>query len=99
MLARSIALCYTVPECQLTRQNSPSVKRIPQKRMKNYSENVQYLDKFTIRKVQAGFNQHSEGIPDSLAAWIECYLRLAVIGVRSAEVTQKIALHLSRFQY
>ena len=29
---------------------------------------------------------------------MECYLRLAVSGVRSEEVTQKIALHLSRFQ-
>jgi site-specific recombinase XerD len=66
--------------------------------MKNYPESVHDLDKFTGRKVQMGWNQYSEGLPDSLAAWIECYLHLAVIGVRSEEVAQKIALHLSRFQ-
>ena len=59
---------------------------------------MHYLDKFTRRKVQMGLNPKSESLPDSLAAWIECYLRLAVIGVRSEEVAQKIALHLSRFQ-
>src|SRR5437899_2174298 len=45
-----------------------------------------------------GVNPKSESLPDSLAAWIETYLPLAVIGVRSEEVAQKIALHLSRFQ-
>ena len=37
-------------------------------------------------------------IPDSLSAWIAHYLQFAVIGVRSTGVTQKIALHLHRFQ-
>jgi site-specific recombinase XerD len=66
--------------------------------MQNNPKPINYLDKFTRRKVQMGLNPHSEGLPDSLAAWIECYLRLAVIGVRSEAVAQKIALHLSRFQ-
>ncbi len=37
-------------------------------------------------------------IADSLDAWIEYYLQLAVVGVRSEAVAQKIALHLHRFQ-
>jgi integrase len=36
-------------------------------------------------------------VPDSLAAWATRYLALAVVGVRSPAVTQKIALHLDRF--
>jgi integrase len=36
-------------------------------------------------------------VPDSLAAWATRYLALAVVGVRSEAVTQKIALHLDRF--
>lgn len=35
---------------------------------------------------------------DSLIAWMEYYLQLAVQGVRSEEVTGKIQLHLQRFQ-
>lgn len=66
--------------------------------MQNNTKTGHYLDKFTRRKVQVGFHQHSEGLADSLAAWIETYLRLAVIGVRSEAVTQKITLHLHRFQ-
>jgi site-specific recombinase XerD len=66
--------------------------------MQNNPRTIHYLDKFTSRKVQMGLNPIRESLPDSLAAWFECYLRLAVIGVRSEEVAQKIALHLSRFQ-
>jgi site-specific recombinase XerD len=66
--------------------------------MKNNAENVQYLDKFTVRKVQVGLTPKSDTIPDSLAALIEYYLQLAVSGVRSEAVAQKIALHLHRFQ-
>ncbi len=36
--------------------------------------------------------------PDHLTAWIAQYLDLAVTGVRSAAVTAKIRLHLTRFQ-
>jgi integrase len=35
---------------------------------------------------------------DSLAAWIDRYLQLAVTGVRSDAVTQKLVLHLGRFR-
>ena len=34
---------------------------------------------------------------ESLSAWITRYLTLAVVGVRSEEVADKIALHLQRF--
>lgn len=37
-------------------------------------------------------------LPDSLQAWMDAYLRMAVQGVRSEAVTHKIALHLRRFQ-
>ena len=36
--------------------------------------------------------------PDSIEAWAACYLDAAVLGVRSSEVTDKIALHLARFR-
>src|SRR6266516_2675259 len=65
--------------------------------MKTAAEKVQYLDKFTARKVQDDKIQLLATLPDSLDAWITQYLHLAVIGVRSPVVTQKIALHLSRF--
>ncbi len=35
--------------------------------------------------------------PDNIAAWIQRYLLLAVTGVRSEAVADKIALHLGRF--
>lgn len=37
-------------------------------------------------------------IPDSLAAWMQHYEEMAVRGVRSKEVAQKIDLHLHRFR-
>jgi hypothetical protein len=36
--------------------------------------------------------------PDSIEQWARQYLDAAVRGVRSAEVTDKIALHLARFR-
>lgn len=66
--------------------------------MKNKTKTDHYLDKFTGRKVQEGITTRLTLLSDSLDAWMECYLRLAVNGVRSEEVAQKIALHLSRFQ-
>src|SRR4051812_12330355 len=56
-----------------------------------------YLPNFTARKVQAIPGGLPAGLPDSLAAWATRYLALAVVGVRSPAVTQKIALHLDRF--
>lgn len=56
-----------------------------------------YLPSFTARKVQVIPGGPPEDVADSLAAWATRYLALAVVGVRSAEVTKKIALHLDRF--
>lgn len=56
-----------------------------------------HLPNFTARKVQAIPGGLAEDVPDSLAAWATRYLALAVVGVRSEEVTKKIALHLDRF--
>jgi len=56
-----------------------------------------YLPNFTARKVQAIPTGLPEQVPDSLTAWATRYLALAVVGVRSPAVTQKIALHLDRF--
>src|SRR5215211_5632489 len=51
----------------------------------------------TARKVRAIPGGSAEDVPDSLAAWATRYLALAVVGVRSPAVTQKLALHLDRF--
>lgn len=56
-----------------------------------------YLPNVTARKVRAISGGLPEDVPDSLAAWATRYLALAVVGVRSKEVTKKIALHLDRF--
>ncbi len=56
-----------------------------------------YLEKFTSRKVK-GADDAPGAVPDSLAAWIERYRQLAVVGVRSTAVADKIALHLGRFR-
>jgi integrase len=56
-----------------------------------------YLPSFTARKVQALPTGLPERVPDSLTGWATRYLALAVVGVRSPAVMQKIALHLDRF--
>lgn len=63
---------------------------------KNAPKNVVYLENFTSQKVSKG-SSASIGISDSLLAWMERYQQLAIIGVRSPNVTQKIQLHLHRF--
>jgi len=40
----------------------------------------------------------SQPIPDSLGAWMDFYREVAVQGVRSEAVTEKVRLHLQRFQ-
>jgi hypothetical protein len=52
--------------------------------------------KITSRKV-LGLPESLESGDDSLTSWSQRYLDLAVRGVRSAEVTAKIARHLQRF--
>lgn len=60
------------------------------------AKELSYLGKFTAQKVEGVFPGVGE-IPDSLAAWMAHYLRLAVTGVRSEAVADKIGLHLQRF--
>ena len=60
-------------------------------------KSLAYLPNFTARKVQAVPTGLPEQVADSLTAWATRYLALAVVGVRSPAVTQKIALHLDRF--
>jgi len=55
------------------------------------------LANFTSRKVTAIAAGPLGETPDSLAAWVERYQALAVAGVRSAGIGDKIALHLARF--
>ncbi len=66
--------------------------------MQLHAKTTQNLDKFALRKMQAEVSKKSEAVADSLEAWIESYLQLAVIGVRGDAISQKIALHLRRFQ-
>jgi hypothetical protein len=61
------------------------------------SKPLAYLPNFTARKVQAIPGGLPEDVADSLAAWATRCLALAVVGVRSPAVTQKLALHLDRF--
>src|SRR5215204_6104542 len=63
----------------------------------NPAQPLAYLPNFTARKVRAVPGGLPADVPDSLAAWATRYLALAVVGVRSPAVTQKIALHLDRF--
>lgn len=56
------------------------------------------VTKFTSRKKNGGADSVGSSLPDSLASWVDAYLLLAVSGVRSEAVAQKIALHLDRFQ-
>ncbi len=58
---------------------------------------IVYLEKFTTQKVMDAAETRVSEMPDSLAAWIERYRSLAITGVRSAGVTDKITLHLARF--
>jgi integrase len=59
-----------------------------------------HLVEFTSRKVESSLVPSGEGAlepVEALSAWITRYLTLAVVGVRSEEVADKIALHLERF--
>jgi site-specific recombinase XerD len=59
-----------------------------------------HLAEITSRKVEGSVVPFAGGVleaVESLSAWITRYLTLAVVGVRSEEVADKIALHLQRF--
>ena len=60
-------------------------------------EGIVYLGKFTSRKEKEPPGWSDEHLDGSLAAWVSRYLELAVVGVRSATVAEKAALHLGRF--
>ena len=60
-----------------------------------------HLAEITSRKAEGAVVPFAGGAPETvegLSAWITRYLTLAVIGVRSEEVADKIALHLERFR-
>jgi integrase len=63
--------------------------------------NAPHLAEITSRKVEGAVVPFTGAAPDSierLSAWVTRYLALAVVGVRSEEVADKIALHLERFR-
>ena len=62
---------------------------------------IQHLAEVTSRKVEWPLVPSSDGAPgtvEGLPGWIARYLTLAVVGVRSEAVADKIALHLERFR-
>jgi len=59
----------------------------------NPSSSVDYLQKFTSRKI----NVSHLSLPDSIRDCIAHYQELAITGVRSQAVAHKIELHLQRF--
>jgi len=64
---------------------------------KNTPVTSQQPTNFTSRKMTGLADTLQEAVPDSLTAWMTCYLTLAVVGVRSSAVADKIALHRDRF--
>lgn len=63
-------------------------------RDKKVQKNIVYLGNSTSRKENEILNR----VSDSLGAWMDRYFRVAVTGVRSEAVAQKISLHLHRFR-
>lgn len=59
--------------------------------------NLSYLEHILARKEAQHLKEHIAHLPDSLEAWIACYLGTTIVGVRDEGVTKKIALHLGRF--
>ena len=64
--------------------------------LQNRQENMVYLEKFTSRKEITPFPFGLEQNPDSISFWIDKYLNLAIKGVRSEEVTNKITMRYPR---
>src|SRR5215211_2927689 len=66
----------------------------------NSTTSTPHLAEITSRKVEGAVVPFAGGAPETveaLSAWVTRYLTLAVVGVRSEEVADKIALHLERF--
>lgn len=55
------------------------------------------LDHFGSRKKSTSIKIQLATLEDELVAWMDTYLDLAVEGVRSRDIAQKIELHLERF--
>lgn len=61
---------------------------------------IQHPTEFISRKAERPLVPSSDGAPElveSFSAWITRYLTLAVVGVRSEAVADKIAFYLERF--
>src|SRR5215211_9092798 len=66
----------------------------------NSTTSTPHLAEITSRKVEGSLVPFAGAVPETveaLSAWVTRYLTLAVVGVRSEEVADKIALHLERF--
>ena len=58
---------------------------------------INHIDQFVAQKEKRASKRFIAALPDSLVAWIECYLDLVVVGARPDQVTRSIVLHLGRF--
>ena len=65
--------------------------------MQTPAKTIVHLDQIMTRKIGRRSSRQLAGLPDSLAAWFDIYLDLAVRGVRATDITDKITLHLERF--
>jgi integrase len=65
--------------------------------MTHTQNSITHLDQFVAQKERRAIKQLIAELPDSLTAWIECYLDLVVVGARPDQVTRSIVLHLGRF--
>jgi integrase len=65
--------------------------------MAHAHNSITHLDQFVAQKERWAIKQLIAELPDSLVAWIECYLDLVVVGARPDQVTRSIVLHLGRF--
>ena len=65
--------------------------------MAHAQQGITHLDQFVAQKERQVIKQLIADLPDSLIAWIECYLDLVVIGARPDQVTRSVVLHLGRF--
>jgi integrase len=65
--------------------------------MAHAHNSVTHLDQFVAQKERRAIQQLIADLPDSLVAWIECYLDLAVVGGRPDQVTRSVVLHPGRF--
>lgn len=65
--------------------------------MTHAHQGITHLDQFVAQKERRAIKRLIAELPDSLTAWIECYLDLVVVGARPDQVTRSTILHLGRF--